>query len=270
MMAEPRYGYNTAGQWTILQPGEAEWDPTKALATLYGNDTTSLLGQYYQAGGNFSNTGGLLSSAGAAPTNSSTADIVYNYTRPLNEAEQTKNINDQSAWRSMYMSSPFWNPSDSNAYAIQNEPVSGTRNNVSDQSKWNNWATNNKYIKPVSNGSGTLGNGINVVNNSSSPVRVGGGLINNSVFPTNSSAYKPENILQPGTSTNNQTTSSTNTPYLSRMNDNMAYSGAPRYNDVSQVNDNQTNTGLTEATKMSRLGTEQRRSNTDFSKALWR
>ena len=281
-MAEPRYGYNAAGQWTILQPGEEELkqDPASLLSFLYGNDTTSLMGSYYNAGGNIlgQGGGGLLSTAGAVPKNTSISDIVYDYTRPYTEEEQTKILNAGQAWRSMFMNSPLWNPGGANDYAIQNEPINTSKNTVADQDKWSAWASSKGYIKPTTTGSSTS-NGTNVINNSSSPIRLGGGLVNNSVLPTNNSNYKPENILQPSeqrqnplfntssmTSTNNNTTQ---TPYLSRVSNNMAYSGAPRYNDVIQTN-NQANTGLAEATKAPSLGTPTRGRNTDFSKALWR
>lgn len=289
MADTPRYGYNAAGQWTILQPGEAEWNPnpTVALDKLYGNDNTSLLGQYYQAGGNFENTGGLLSASGASPKGTSVSDIVYDYTRPYTEEELARNLAGNQEWQSMYMNSPHWNPNDANAYAIQNQTYNPTRNTVSNPEKWDRWAIQNRYRKPPENTNvGSLSDGTKVINNSSTPVRVGGGLINNSVFPTTESVYKPETILQPATSETRQnpimrlpetvTTSTTNTntttPYLSRVGESrMAYSGAPRYNDIVQTNNSQYNTGLNEATKTPNLDSPVRRGNTiDYTKALWR
>jgi hypothetical protein len=268
-MAEPRYGYNAQGNWTILQPGEAEWnpDPQVALFKLYGNDTTSLMGNYYNAGGNIlgQGAGGLISASGASPQNTSARDIVYEYTRPWTPEEQLKNRNAQQDWSNMFMNSKFWNPNDANSYAIQNEPIQTNHNNVSDTSKWKTWATNNSYIAPDK---------LPVRNNSSEPVRTSGGLVNlpgeqtpNIVAPNSGGGLLNTTNLP----TNNSTSTGSNSPYLARMsNSNMAYSGAPRYNDIAPSTGQQSNTGLMEATKMPQLGTPTRQGSVDFSRALWR
>jgi hypothetical protein len=255
-MAEPRYGYNAQGTWTLLQPGEEEWNANldSVLSRMYGNDNTSLMGNYYNAGGNISGigAGGLISASGATPQGTSAKDIVYEYTRPRTEAEQLASRRGQEEWRNMEMNSSHWNPNDANAYAIQNTPLTTDSNRVSNQNQWSNWASTNNYIAPVTTNQQRENTG-------QTPGYF-------SATNTTTSTNPHANTVQNGGLTNSSTS-----PYLARMsNSQMAYSGAPRYNDIAPSTGQQSNTGLTEATKMPQLGTPTRQGSVDFSKALWR
>jgi hypothetical protein len=155
------YGYNSKGVWTLLQPGEAEWDPSKALETIYGNDNTSLLGQYYQAGGNMSTAGGLMMNSSYNTPGTSIAQNVYDYTRPWTDQEMVGIRNANNEWTNMYLGSEIWNPNGSNSYEIQNAPIDYSRNNVVDRNRWTNWATTNKFIQPAANNTGNNNTGSN-------------------------------------------------------------------------------------------------------------
>ena len=247
MADAPRYGYNAAGQWTLLQPGEAEWDPSKALETLYGKDNSSLLGTYYQAGGNFANTGGLLMNSQYASPGTSINDTVYNYTRPYTEEEQAGIRNAQGEWTNMFLNSPVYNKNGANSYQIQSETPNLTRNNVSDNSRWNKWATTNNYIAPTTTSNNT-GNTIG-----------------------NQQRVNPATVTNPTGNTSTQTTTA-KSPYLSRMSDKSAFSGAPMYSATPLNSLSSSQTGLQSASNLNGGGTSinQRKPNMDYSKALWR
>lgn len=298
MADTPRYGYNAAGQWTILQPGEAEWDPNPAVAleNIYGNDTTSLLGQYYHAGGNYDNLGGLMSLGGAAPKDTSIRDIVTDYTRPYTEEELARNLAGYQDWQNMYINSSHWNPNDSNAYAIQNQTYNPVRNTVSNPERQRVWTSG---IQNTSHPSEGVVGGEPIRNRSSTPIiinsgGIGGtvadnlGIVNNqsrsqTLVPasTNTGGEQRQNTESYYTNAAGRggetrvplsggQTATPSSPYLSRLNDKMAYSGAPKYNDITSTGAVQSNTGLSEATKKPSLGTPTRSGNIDFSRALWR
>jgi hypothetical protein len=255
-MADPKYGYNSKGVWTILQPGEAEWDQSKALETLYGNDTTSLLGQYYQAGGNFGNTGGLMMQSAYGNPSTSIAQNVYDYTRPYTDAENLANRNAQGEWQNMFLNSPVYNKNGQNSYAIQSETYNPTRGNISDQSRWTNWATNNKFIQPAAN-TGANNTGANTgapETRGQLPTSTIPGVTNSGVTNTNSS---------------------TATPYLSRVGAKRStagsFSNGPIYNQFEQNNKSGLNeTGLRADNGNLGLSNTGGRSGIDFSRAIWR
>jgi hypothetical protein len=274
MADTPNYGYNKAGQWTILQPGEEEWnsDPAAALKTLYGNDTTSLLGQYYQAGGNFGSTGGLMSTAGASPADTSITDTVYNYTRPRTSKEQLANRDAQNEWTNMFLNSPVYNKNGANSYAIQTEPLSTSNTRVSDESKWTNWATQNNYIAPTTptnpnTNTGTTATGANI----NTP------LSNTNVTAPETRTQLPTSTT-PGVTYSNitNTASNTATPYLGRLGANRSASGAfsnsPVYNQFEQPNKSGLNEGTGLRTDNGNLGLSNTggRSGINFSRAIWR
>jgi hypothetical protein len=252
------YGYNSKGQWTILQPGEAEWDPSKALENIYGNDTTSLLGQYYQAGGNMSNTGGLMMQSAYGNPGTSIADNVYEYTRPYTDAENVANRNAQGEWQNMFLNSPVYNKNGANSYAIQSETYNPTRGNISDQSRWTNWATNNKYIQPAAN-TGTGAN--NTGANTGAPETRGQLPISTTPGVTNGAPT--------GGTPNPTVTSGTGRPAFKRSNSGSAFAGQPLYNQFGDQGVSNQDSGAQNYGGLGFASQQYNRSKGNWNGAIW-